>query len=114
MQSPRFSELYVVPGNAGIELLGRGAPFPIKNVAVDLTDHAAIIDVARERRAEMVIIGPEAPLAAGLADELRAAKLKVFGPSKAAAQIEASKAFAKAFMAALQSAKRGITYNPVT
>jgi phosphoribosylamine--glycine ligase len=99
VQSPRFTELYTAPGNAGTELLGRGAPFPIKNVALDLADHNAVIEFAKSKRVDLVIIGPEASLAAGLADDLREARLKVFGPSKAAAQIESSKAFAKAFMA---------------
>jgi phosphoribosylamine--glycine ligase len=86
-QSSRLSKLYVVPGNAGT------SPF---NYQLPITNLPAF---ARDQNIDLVIIGPEAPLAAGLADDLRGAGVRVFGPSKVAAQIESSKAFAKAFMA---------------
>jgi phosphoribosylamine---glycine ligase len=91
-QSPKLSKLYIAPGNPGTAALG-------ENLAVEAEDHAAVVACCREKQIELVVVGPEIPLAAGLADDLLAAEIKVFGPSKAAAQIEASKAFAKAFMA---------------
>jgi phosphoribosylamine--glycine ligase len=81
------------PGNAGI---GRDAT--VRPIAI--TDDAGLIDLARTIGADLVVIGPEAPLVAGLADRMRDAGLRVFGPSQAAAQLEGSKAFAKAIMAA--------------
>jgi phosphoribosylamine--glycine ligase len=64
-------------------------------VALDVADHAAVIGFCRENKIGLVVVGPEAPLVAGLADDLTAAKIKVFGPSKAAAQLEGSKGFTK-------------------
>lgn len=81
------------PGNAGI---ARDAEV----AAIPATDHAALIDLARARAVDLVIVGPEAPLVAGLADDLRAAGIRTFGPSQAAARLEGSKAFAKEVMAA--------------
>ncbi len=95
-RSPRLSHLYVAPGNGGTALHNQAAH--IQNVELRVEDSAAVAVFCRAQNVDLVIIGPEAPLAAGLADELRAAGLRVFGPSQAAAQIEASKAFAKAFM----------------
>jgi phosphoribosylamine--glycine ligase len=89
-QSPRVRELFVAPGNAGTSA---------NNAPIAADDTPALTRFAVEQRIDLVLIGPEAPLAAGLADALRAQGVKVFGPSQAAAQIEASKAFAKAFMA---------------
>jgi phosphoribosylamine--glycine ligase len=94
-QSPRLTELYIAPGNAGTATT---VP-PIINLPIRAEDAPSLVACARERNIALIIIGPEAPLAAGLADSLRAAGLRVFGPSQAAAQIEASKAFAKSFMA---------------
>ncbi|HTP06971.1 MAG TPA: phosphoribosylamine--glycine ligase [Anaerolineae bacterium] len=88
-QSPRLSQLFVVPGNAGT------AP---DNVAIGAEDIPALIIFANERDIDLTIVGPEVPLARGLADALRATNRSVFGPSQAAAQIEASKAFSKDFM----------------
>ena len=90
-QSPRLTRLYVAPGNAGTDAVAA-------NVAIRADDAAGLREFARSQSVDLVIIGPEAPLAAGLADELRAAGLAVFGPSAAAAEIESSKAFSKAFM----------------
>jgi phosphoribosylamine--glycine ligase/phosphoribosylaminoimidazole synthetase len=91
-QSRRLSRLYIAPGNAGTESLG-------ENVMVAVEDHQALVGLARQKEIDLVLIGPEVYLAAGLADRLRDAGIHTFGPSKAAAQIEASKAFAKKFMA---------------
>ena len=81
------------PGNAGI-----ARDVDVAAVAID--DHDGLVALARSRTIDLVIIGPEAPLVAGLADTLRAAGLRVFGPSGAAAQLEGSKAFAKEIMTA--------------
>jgi len=91
-QSPRLTRLFVAPGNGGTARLAQ-------NVSIQMEDSTALAAFARDHGIELVIVGPEAPLAAGVADDLRAGGIRVFGPSRAAAQIEASKAFAKAFMA---------------
>ena len=91
-QSPQLDRLFIAPGNPGT--LGLG-----ENVGIDVDDHRAIVDFCQSRQIELAIVGPEAPLAAGLADALAAGGIASFGPTMAAAQIEASKAFAKAFMA---------------
>ncbi len=91
-QSPRLSRLNIAPGNAGTMTCG-------ENVALNPDDHAAVIHFCKERQINLVLVGPEAPLAAGLADSLSAAGIRCFGPRQAAAQIEASKVFAKNFMA---------------
>lgn len=96
-QSPRLTALYVAPGNAGTD--NPQSQVPISNLIIPADDSPALVGFAQHNEIDLVIIGPEAPLAAGLADALRAAGVRVFGPSRAAAQIEASKAFAKAFMA---------------
>lgn len=95
-QSPRLTRLYVASGNAGTE---SSVQRPTSNVNIRAEDNAALVAFAREHEIDLVIVGPEAPLANGLADELRNAGIKVFGPSRVAAQIEASKTFAKDFMA---------------
>ena len=91
-RSPRVSRVLAAPGSDG--MAREAACFP--DVAAE--DAPAIVALARREGAELVVVGPEAPLAAGVADRLREAGLAVFGPSAGAAQLEASKAFAKAFM----------------
>ena len=86
--SPLLTKLYCAPGNAGIAAL---AECP----GLDIGDHAAIVRFCGEKRISLVVVGPEAPLVAGLADDLAAARIKVFGPSKAAARLEGSKGFTK-------------------
>ena len=86
-------DLTVAPGNAGMSRLATVR-------AVDVTSPQAIVDLAREINAELVVIGPEVPLVAGAADALIEAGVPVFGPTEAAAQLEGSKAFAKDVMAA--------------
>ena len=88
-QSPLLTKLYAAPGNPGI---AESAEI----VAIDVTDHDAVIDFCRARQIELVVVGPEAPLVAGIADDLRASGFAVFGPDKAPAQLEGSKAFTKA------------------
>ena len=87
-------ELHVAPGNAGIAGLAT-------QHALDVTDGDAAVSLAKEIAADLVVIGPEQPLVAGVADALREAGIAVFGPSKAAAALEGSKAFAKDVMAAV-------------
>jgi phosphoribosylamine---glycine ligase len=90
-RSADLSELHAAPGNPGIAGLAHCHP-------ARADDHAAVVALARELRIDLVVVGPEAPLVAGLADELRHRGIAVFGPSAAAAQIEGSKAFAKEVM----------------
>jgi phosphoribosylamine--glycine ligase len=90
---PAVTALVCAPGNAGTAAVA-------EQRGVDATDGAAVTALAQEVRADLVVIGPEAPLVAGVADALRAAGFAVFGPSGAAAQLEGSKAFAKEVMAA--------------
>jgi phosphoribosylamine--glycine ligase len=90
-QSPRAAQVYVAPGNGGT---ARDAQL----VNVPLTDVAALRDWALANRIGLTVVGPEAPLAAGIVDAFRAAGLRIFGPTQAAARLESSKAFAKAFM----------------
>ena len=88
MQSSGLDTLYAAPGNPGIAGLATC-------VALDATDHAAVVAFAREHAIGLVVIGPEAPLVDGLADTLIAADVPVFGPTRAAAQLEGSKGFTK-------------------
>ncbi|USI73329.1 phosphoribosylamine--glycine ligase [Sphingomonas morindae] len=88
-QSPRLTRLFAAPGNPGIAAHAELAPLA-------LDDADAILGFARERKIDLVVIGPEQPLVAGLADRLRDAGVAVFGPSAAAARLEGSKAFTKA------------------
>ena len=87
-QSPVLTQLTLAPGNAGTTDLGT-------NVDLDILDGDAVTVWAKAHDVDLVVVGPEAPLAAGVADALRGANIPVFGPSKAAAQLEASKAFTK-------------------
>src|SRR5262245_29199110 len=88
----RRHDVVCAPGNAGIEKVARC-------VAVKADELTRLADLADEEKADLVVVGPEAPLVAGLADLLTARGRAVFGCSRAAAEIEGSKAFAKAFMA---------------
>ncbi len=90
-QSPRVSRVLVAPGNAGT-----GREEGLQNVAA--STHAELVELARKEGVALTVVGPEAPLAAGIVDLFRAEGLKIFGPTKAAAQLEASKDFAKRFM----------------
>jgi phosphoribosylamine--glycine ligase len=90
-QSPLCEELYIAPGNPGMADLGELLP-------VKPNDVAALVTAATDVGAELVVIGPEDPLALGLADALREKNIKVFGPGKAGAQLEADKAFSKKMM----------------
>ena len=93
-QSPRLDELHAAPGNPGIAQLGECHP-------VRAEDGEGLLDLARSLSADLVVVGPEAPLVAGIADELRHGGVTVFGPSSGAARIEGSKTFAKDVMRAV-------------
>ncbi len=92
-QSTRLTELHAAPGNPGIARLGECHP-------VRAEDAEGLLDLAHALEADLVVVGPEAPLVAGVADELRHAGIAVFGPGKEAARIEGSKSFAKEVMRA--------------
>lgn len=94
-QSPRCTTLWASPGNPGIADVIAAREGQGGCVALTLTDHAAVAAFCAEHEIGLVVIGPEAPLVDGLADSLRAAGIAVFGPSKAAAQLEGSKGFTK-------------------
>ena len=88
---PSCTELHCAPGNPGIAEIAT-----LHSIAI--TDNSAIVELAKKLSVDLVVIGPEVPLVNGVADDLRAAGLAVFGPSKAAAQLEGSKNFAKGVM----------------
>jgi phosphoribosylamine--glycine ligase len=88
-KSDLLTKLFVAPGNGGTTEIA-------ENVVIDITDHAAVIAFCRLMAVDFVVIGPDAPVVAGLGDDVRAAGIKCFGPSKAAGQLEGSKAFTKA------------------
>lgn len=92
-QSPKLKKLYALPGNPGTAELAEN----LSGISVD--DHSAVIRLCKEKQIDLVIVGPEAPLAAGLADSLWVEGIRCFGPKQAAAKIESSKVFAKDFMA---------------
>jgi phosphoribosylamine--glycine ligase len=91
-QSLRLSKLYIAPGNAGTAACG-------ENVSLEVKNHPEIIRFCSEKQIDLVLVGPEVPLADGLADAVTAAGTPCFGPGQAAARIESSKVFAKDFMA---------------
>ncbi len=90
-QSPRVAQVFVAPGNGGT---ARDADL----TNIDITDVRALREWAQAQGIALTVVGPEAPLAAGVVDEFRAHGMRIFGPTKAAAQLESSKAFSKAFM----------------
>ncbi|HRO62379.1 phosphoribosylamine--glycine ligase [Thermomonas sp.] len=93
-QSPRVSEVLIAPGNAGT-----ATETKCRNVAVRATDLDGLLQLAQDEGVALTVVGPEAPLVAGVVDRFRAAGLRIFGPSAAAARLEGSKAFAKDFLA---------------
>ena len=90
-QSPKLSQLFCAPGNAGIAGIAKCIP-------ISADDLAGLRDFALKEKIDLTVVGPEAPLVAGIVDLFRDAGLKIFGPSRAAAQLEGSKAFSKRFM----------------
>ncbi|WP_370049116.1 phosphoribosylamine--glycine ligase [Salipiger sp.] len=105
MQNPKCDKLIVAPGNAGIAQIAECA-------SLDIEDGGAVVEFSGENAIDLIIIGPEAPLAAGVADALRDAGFPVFGPSKAAAELEASKSFTKEICDAAKAPTAA--YGPVT
>ncbi len=91
-QSPQLNRLYAAPGNPGIAEVA-------ELIALNPADHDAVAAFCREQAIDLVVVGPEAPLVAGIVDRLAAAGIKAFGPSKAAAQLEGSKSFTKTICA---------------
>jgi phosphoribosylamine--glycine ligase len=98
-RSPLAARVWVAPGNGGTALPETADTAPLANIPLSEDDFAGLIDFARRADIGLTMVGPEAPLADGLVDAFQSAGLPCFGPTQAAAQIEASKAFAKAFMA---------------
>jgi phosphoribosylamine--glycine ligase len=94
-QSPHVTRVYVAPGNGGTATLEK-----CENVAIAANDISALLAFAREKRIDLTMVGPEEPLVLGVVDAFQAEGLKIFGPSQAAAQLEGSKSWAKAFMEA--------------
>jgi len=92
-QSPLVDRVFVAPGNAGIALENN-----VENIDIGAEDIPALLDFARDNQIELTIVGPEAALVAGIVDVFNENGLKIFGPSKAAAQLEGSKAFTKDFL----------------
>lgn len=90
-KSPRLDSLFVAPGNGGTATIA-------KNVPLDMNDADAVIGFARSENIDLVVVGPEAPLVAGVADAIRAAGIAVFGPGAQGARLEGSKSFSKEFM----------------
>lgn len=97
-QSPLVERVYTAPGNAGTEWTGDSGLAPAQNVPLDTEDFPALIALAQKQGIGLTVVGPEIPLAAGIVDAFQAAGLRVFGPTWAAAQLEASKSYAKDFM----------------
>jgi phosphoribosylamine--glycine ligase len=95
-RSPRVTLVLVAPGNGGTASDSGGPNARIRNL--ELTDHAALADYALANDVALTVVGPEAPLAAGIVDVFRGRGLRIFGPTQAAAQLESSKDFAKRFM----------------
>src|SRR5919197_2626114 len=99
-QSPSLTDLHAAPGSPGIARLGECHP-------IRAEDGEGLLDLARTLDVDLAIVGPEAPLVAGVADVLRHAGIAVFGPSAAAARLEGSKSFAKELMTAAGGAAGG-------
>jgi len=93
-QSREVAKVYVAPGNAGTSLEER-----VENVPISATDIEGLLDFAGKEKVGLTIVGPEAPLVAGITDVFRDAGMSCFGPTSAAAQLEGSKRFAKEFLA---------------
>ncbi len=102
-QSPKLGKLYIAPGNSGTALLG-------ENVSISVKEFEKLADFAAEKKIGLTVIGPDDPLAGGIVDVFKARGLRVWGPSKAAAQIEGSKAFSKELMreAGIPTAEFGV------
>jgi len=109
-QSERVARVLVAPGNAGT-----ACEPGVENVPVGAGDIDALVALARERAVDLTVVGPEAPLVAGIADRFEAEGLRLFGPSAAAARLEGSKAFTKAFLArhSIPTARHAVFTDPI-
>ena len=120
-QSAKVSHIYAAPGNAGT-----ASEPKTSNVAIDAEDITALLEFAKQQNIDLTIVGPEAPLVAGIVDQFTQQHLPIFGPTAATARLEGSKAYAKKFMLAhaiptgdyavfttLAEASQYITNNPV-
>jgi phosphoribosylamine--glycine ligase len=99
-QSNKLDKLYIAPGNPGTSECGQ-------NIAVGACDIEELVDFAKQKDIGLVVVGPEDPLAAGVVDAFEAVGVKAFGPSAAAAKLEADKAFAKQLMRSAAISKQG-------
>ena len=90
-QSSKVDLILCAPGNAGTASIA-------ENAGVNIHDHAALVNLATERRIDLTIVGPEAPLCSGIVDRFEAEELPIFGPTASAARIEGDKAYAKRLM----------------
>jgi phosphoribosylamine--glycine ligase len=90
-QSPRVTQIFCAPGNAGIAELATCVPLKI-------SDHTALLDFAQNEKIDLTVVGPDDALAAGIVDRFEAAGLRIFGPRQSAARLESSKVYAKEFM----------------
>jgi len=89
--SPRVSDIFVAPGNGGTAAIAQ-------NLDIDPTDFPRLLDAMNSNNIDLVVVGPEGPLAAGIVDEFQSRMIPVFGPSRVAAQLESSKSFARDIM----------------
>ena len=90
-QSPLVSKIYFTPGNPGTKKIG-------ENIAIEPTDIKGLLSFAKSKKIDLTVVGPETPLVMGITDVFKKEKLKIFGPSKKASQIEGSKTFSKQLM----------------
>src|SRR3989344_3246628 len=90
-QSPKVSEIFIAPGNPGTAALGENVNIPVRDIQ-------ALADFAEQNKIDLTVVGPEEPLALGIVDAFQSKNLKIWGPTKAAAQIESSTTFAKELM----------------
>jgi phosphoribosylamine---glycine ligase len=97
-RSPGVAQVYVAPGNAGTNWPAAEGRAPAKAIQLDDRDLPGLVELARELRVDLTVVGPEAPLAAGIVDLFQSRGMPIFGPSQEAARLESSKAFAKTFM----------------
>src|SRR5882724_3416976 len=108
LQSPRVTQVYCAPGNAGI-----AAESGVECIPWDGRDLDSLLGTASKLQPDLTIVGPELPLAMGIVDEFSRRGLRIFGPTKAAAQLESSKGFAKEFMRRhnIPTAKYALAHN---
>ena len=104
-QSPRAERVFVAPGNAGTGI-------DAENVPIAIDDFPALIAFAKENKVGLTVVGPEGPLAGGIVDAFEAAGLRIFGPSRAAAELEGSKVFCKDLLRSADIPSRPTTRSP--